>query len=68
MEGPPLGVCPRPEVGDRAIQQPIVVGLKLIRPRMPELLSRLAALLSVLSRFSGHSRPVKDRVRRERDI
>ena len=27
MEGPPLGVCPRPEVGDRAIQQPVVVGL-----------------------------------------
>ena len=25
MEGPPLGVCPRPEVGDRAIQQPVVV-------------------------------------------
>ena len=27
MEGPPLGVRPRPEVGDGAIQQPVVVGL-----------------------------------------
>ena len=33
----------------------------IIRPRMPEIINRLAASVSVLSPFSGHGRTVEDR-------
>ena len=40
---------------------------QVIRPRMPEKVNRLAALVKVLERYTGDSRPVEDSLRKQRD-